>query len=172
MASIYEKCKICKHSKFDKSCGIICGLTMAKPTIDKNCQDFITDQKAVDVAVYTRQSKKLKVSKSVAISLATVLLITIPATLRIGRKIDKLIERTENGIERTSSGVYTRRLDNSGFVTLATSRDRFGSKVDKLMEACTNNNIKGMLKFGLWYNQLSDEEQKQVKEIAEREYEF
>ena len=61
MASIYEKCKICKHSKFDKSCGIICGLTMAKPTIEgDNCPNLVADE----VLVQKKKEKATEEKKS------------------------------------------------------------------------------------------------------------
>ena len=60
MASIYEKCKICKHSKFDKSCGIICGLTMAKPSFKGDCPNIVADE----VLVQKKNEKATEEKKS------------------------------------------------------------------------------------------------------------
>lgn len=158
MASIYEKCRICKHSKFDKSCGLVCTLTNSKPAVDKDCQDFLTDQKAIDVNVYRKAGRSIN-KKALWGTLITILLI---GGIRVGIRVTVK--------EQRRALVHTKRLGNSGFVTLATPSDRFGHRIDDLIEACEKEDIDGVAAFGRWYNALSDEDQEQVKEVAKKEY--
>ena len=158
MASIYDKCRICKHSKFDKSCGLVCTLTNSKPAVDKDCQDFLTDQKAIDVNVYRKSGRSIN-KKALWGTLITILLI---GGIRVGIKI-----AAKKSIHHS---IHTRSLGTSGFVTLATPSDRFGDRIDDLIEACEKEDIDGVVAFGKWYNELPDEDQKQVKEVAKREY--
>lgn len=60
MAGVYDQCKVCKNSKFDKSCGIVCGLTMAKPTFKGNCPNIVADE----LLVRREQEKVVEEKKS------------------------------------------------------------------------------------------------------------
>ncbi len=42
-----EVCKTCLNQKFDRSQGIVCGLTGVKPVFDKSCDDYIKDPKFI-----------------------------------------------------------------------------------------------------------------------------
>ena len=41
-------CSTCKNSKWNKDCGIVCGLTGAKPDFDLNCEHYLKDEKEVE----------------------------------------------------------------------------------------------------------------------------
>lgn len=41
-------CSTCKNSKWNKDCGIVCGLTGAKPDFDLNCEHYLKDENAVE----------------------------------------------------------------------------------------------------------------------------
>ena len=50
MKSLSEKlelCEVCKKRQFDPSCGIVCGLTSAKPTFEDECADFDASEELV-----------------------------------------------------------------------------------------------------------------------------
>lgn len=48
-----ELCKVCKNRAFDPSCGIVCGLTNAKPEFEDECADHVVDE------VQARQQERL-----------------------------------------------------------------------------------------------------------------
>ncbi len=54
-------CKICLNRKFDPGQGLICALTDRKADFDSQCDDFKTDDIAVDNEIIFAESRKQKV---------------------------------------------------------------------------------------------------------------
>jgi hypothetical protein len=127
----------------------MCGLTNSKPDSNKDCQEFVSDQHAIDVNVYTRQNKGLSKKASLAITIAAGLLIIFFGIVKISSKADRANNKFNNF-----------------------SINKYENKIDKLIDAYNNHDTDGIIEFGKWYNSLSSEEQDIVKERAKTDIKF
>lgn len=44
-----QLCRNCKNRKFDKTTGLVCGLTGSKPTFDAECLDYVADEATIEI---------------------------------------------------------------------------------------------------------------------------
>ena len=110
MANIYDKCKICKHSKFDKSCGIICGLTMAKPTFKENCPNIVADeaiiQKKKEKAIEEKKSHRNELILAIVSFLLCALIV---GGIRFYRQAERAEQRMKQQEQRQTQMERTRQ---------------------------------------------------------------
>lgn len=110
MASIYDKCKICKHSKFDKSCGIICGLTMAKPTFKENCPNIVADEAIIQKKKEKAIEEKKSHRKELILTLVGLLLCAlIVGGVRFYRQAERAEQRMKQNEQRQKQMERTRQ---------------------------------------------------------------